>query len=209
MNITARAEYVRNHLAALYPHPPIPLHHQDPYTLLIAVILSAQCTDARVNKVTPALFKVAHTPAQMAQLSVQQIHALIATCGLAPTKSRSISTLSQLLVSRHAGHVPRTRAELEALPGVGRKTASVVLSQAFGEETFPVDTHIYRLARRWKLSCGKNTVHVENDLKQLFPSVQWRDLHLQFIYYGREHCTARGCNGRQCPICHYLSREKN
>jgi endonuclease-3 len=196
-----RAAYVGRRLAELYPHPAIPLRHLDAYTLLVAVVLSAQCTDARVNLVTPKLFALADEPAKMAALTVAQIDGIVRPCGLSPMKAKHIRELSRLLLERHGGQVPRTFAELEALPGVGHKTASVVMVQAFGEPAFPVDTHIHRLAMRWKLSHGPNVVQVERDLKKLFPPERWHDVHLQFIYYGREHCTARGCDGHTCEIC--------
>jgi len=196
-----RADFVRAKLQQLYPQPPIPLQHRDPYTLLIAVLLSAQCTDERVNQVTPALFALADNPADMAKVSVAKIQSIIRPCGLSPQKSKAISKLSTLLIKQHGGQVPRTFAELEALPGVGHKTASVVMSQAFGEPAFPVDTHIHRLAQRWGLSNGKNVVQTEKDLKRVFPKDSWNTLHLQIIYYGREYCSARGCDGRVCEIC--------
>lgn len=196
-----RADYIRHKLAECYPKPPIPLHHKDPYTLLIAVLLSAQCTDERVNKVTPALFRLADNPFDMAKADVDEIHLIIKPCGLAPRKSRAISQLSRILVEEYNGRVPDSLEELEKLPGVGHKTASVVMSQAFGEPAFPVDTHIHRLAQRWGLTSGKSVVQTENDLKKLFPRESWNDLHLQIIYYGRQFCSARGCNGTVCEIC--------
>lgn len=205
MNRTERAAFVARRLAELYPHPTIPLLHRDPYTLLVAVILSAQCTDARVNLVTPKLFALADTPAKMAALSVAQIDAVVRPCGLSPMKAKNIREMSRLLLERHGGQVPQTFAELEALPGVGHKTASVLMVQAFDHPAFPVDTHIHRLALRWKLSRGPSVVQVERDLKKLFPPETWHDLHLRIIYYGREHCTARGCNGHTCEICRTLN----
>jgi endonuclease-3 len=196
-----RANYVLQRLQELYPQPPIPLDHRDPFTLLIAVLLSAQCTDERVNKVTPALFDLANTPAEMAQLKVEQIRDIIKPCGLSPQKSKAIKRLSEILMEDHGGEVPGDMAALESLPGVGHKTASVVMSQAFGIPAFPVDTHIHRLAQRWGLSSGKNVAQTERDLKRLFPEEYWNRLHLQIIYYGREYCTARGCDGRICEIC--------
>ena len=196
-----RAELVDRVLAGLYPSPAIPLDHRDAFTLLVAVVLSAQCTDKRVNLVTPELFAVADTPAAMAGVPVEKIREIIRPCGLSPQKAKAISGLSRILVERHGGQVPRTFEELEALPGVGHKTASVVMSQAFGVPAFPVDTHIHRLAKRWRLSSGRNVVETERDLKALFPESKWNDLHLRIIYYGREHCTARGCDGRSCMIC--------
>jgi endonuclease-3 len=201
MTRVERAEYVGRRLAELYPQPAIPLAHRDPYTLLVAVVLSAQCTDVRVNQVTPRLFAKADTPAKMAALTVAEIDGIVRPCGLSPMKAKNIRELSRLLIERHSGQVPRTFAELEELPGVGHKTASVLMTQAFGEPAFPVDTHIHRLAMRWKLSRGPNVVQVERDLKKLFPPESWHDLHLRMIYYGREHCTARGCDGHECGIC--------
>ena len=199
-----RAEYVLSELGRLYPETPIPLDHRDPFTLLVAVLLSAQCTDERVNKVTPALFDRADTPAKMAELSVDEIQAIIRPCGLSPQKSKAIAGLSKILINEHAGEVPANFEALEALPGVGHKTASVVMAQAFGFPAFPVDTHIHRLAQRWGLSSGKNVVQTERDLKRLFPKELWNKLHLQIIFYGREHCPARGCDGTVCPMCRAL-----
>jgi endonuclease-3 len=196
-----RAAYILRRLQELYPQTPIPLDHQDPFTLLVAVLLSAQCTDERVNQVTPALFALADTPAAMAALDVDQIRAIIRPCGLSPQKSLAIKRLSQILVEEHGGKVPADWAALERLPGVGHKTASVVMAQAFGVPAFPVDTHIHRLAQRWGLSSGKNVAQTERDLKRLFPREYWNRLHLQIIFYGRQFCTARGCDGRSCEIC--------
>lgn len=196
-----RARHIAARLRELYPCPPIPLDHRDPFTLLIAVLLSAQCTDARVNQVTPALFACADTPQRMAELPVAEVQELIRTCGLAPQKARAIVALSRILVAEHGGTVPASFAALERLPGVGHKTASVVMSQAFGHPAFPVDTHIHRLAQRWGLSDGSSVARTEHDLKRLFPKESWRDLHLQIIYYGREHCSARGCDGTRCELC--------
>jgi endonuclease III len=196
-----RAEYILQRLQALYPQTPVPLCHSDPFTLLIAVLLSAQCTDERVNKVTPALFALADNPADMAALDVEQIRRIIKSCGLSPQKSKAIKRLSEILLEEHDGKVPADMAALERLPGVGHKTASVVMSQAFGVPAFPVDTHIHRLAQRWGLTSGKNVVQTERDLKRLFPEQYWNRLHLQIIYYGREFCSARGCDGRACEIC--------
>lgn len=196
-----RAAYVLQRLQELYPETPIPLDHRDPFTLLVAVLLSAQCTDERVNQVTPALFALADKPADMARLDVEQIQAIIRPCGLSPQKARAIKRLSEILLEEHGGEVPADMAALERLPGVGHKTASVVMSQAFGVPAFPVDTHIHRLAQRWGLSSGKNVLQTEKDLKRLFPKEHWNRLHLQIIYYGREFCTARGCDGRRCEIC--------
>ena len=196
-----RVAFIDKRLAQLYPKPPVPLDHQDPFTLLIAVLLSAQCTDERVNQVTPSLFAAADTPETMAELSVEHIRSIIRPCGLSPQKSKAIKGLSQLLITQHDSQVPRTFAELEALPGVGHKTAGVVMAQAFGHPACPVDTHIHRLAQRWGLTRGKNVVETERDLKRVFQESRWNDLHLQIIFYGREFCTARGCDGRVCEIC--------
>jgi endonuclease-3 len=201
MTKAARAAFIDRRLAELYPETPIPLAHRDPYTLLVAVLLSAQCTDRRVNLVTPQLWARADNPAAMARVPVVQIQAIIRSCGLAPQKAKAISGLSRLILERHAGAVPRTFAELEALPGVGHKTASVVMSQAFGVPAFPVDTHIHRLAQRWQLTDGRSVEQTERDLKKLFPPEHWNRLHLRMIFYGREQCTARGCDGTACGIC--------
>jgi endonuclease III len=203
----ARADHVRKRLAELYPDPPIPLHHEDAYTLLIAVLLSAQCTDARVNLVTPHLFALAKDPAGMARVPVPEILQIVKPCGLGPQKARAISELSKILVADHGGKVPRTLEELETLPGVGHKTAQVVMAQAYGEPSFPVDTHIHRLAQRWKLTSGKSVQQTERDLKKLFPVESWNKLHLQIIYFGREHCSARGCDGTACQLCRELFPE--
>jgi endonuclease-3 len=199
-----RANHVVEYLEKLYPKTPVPLDHKDPYTLLVAVLLSAQCTDVRVNQVTPALFGLADNPVDMGKKKVEAIQAIIRPCGLSPRKARAISGLSQILLDEHGGEVPEDMEALEALPGVGHKTASVVMSQAFGIPAFPVDTHIHRLAQRWKLTIGKNVVETERDLKRLFPRRLWNKLHLQIIFYGREYCSARGCDGRQCPLCQEL-----
>lgn len=196
-----RADLVLHRLRVLYPDPPIPLDHSDAYTLLIAVLLSAQCTDVRVNQVTPALFALADTPAAMVKVPVEKIREIIRPCGLSPRKSKAISDLSQILLDKYQGEVPADMGLLEELPGVGHKTASVVMSQAFGQPAFPVDTHIHRLAQRWGLSKGKNVVQTEADLKKLFPQESWNTLHLQIIFYGREFCTARGCDGTVCELC--------
>jgi endonuclease III len=196
-----RVEFVLARLQALYPNPPIPLHHKDPYTLLVAVLLSAQCTDERVNQVTPLLWKLADNPQDMTKVPVADIQAIIRPCGLSPQKAKAISGLSKILMEEHQGQVPADFSALERLPGVGHKTASVVMSQAFGEPAFPVDTHIHRLAQRWGLTSGKNVVQTEKDLKRLFPKEHWNSLHLQIIYYGREYCSARGCDGTRCDIC--------
>jgi endonuclease-3 len=207
---TARVEFILQKLQNLYPNPPIPLQHKDAYTLLIAVLLSAQCTDERVNTVTPALFALADNPFDMAKVPVTKIQEIIRPCGLSPQKSKAISVLSQMLIDEHQGQVPADWDALERLPGVGHKTASVVMSQAFGYPAFAVDTHIHRLAQRWGLTNGKNVVQTEKDLKRLFPQDTWNALHLQIIYYGREHCSARGCNGTVCEICRtcYPNRKK-
>lgn len=196
-----RAALVGKRLDELFPRVDIPLRHEDPYTLLVAVVLSAQCTDKRVNEITPVLFKKARTPAQMMKLPVAGIRDIIRPCGLSPTKSKAIHRLSELLVERHGGKVPATFEDLEALPGVGHKTASVVMAQAFGVPAFPVDTHIHRLARRWGLSDGSSVEQTERDLKSLFPRERWNKLHIQIILYGRQYCTARGCDGTVCDIC--------
>ena len=201
MNRQERARLVGARLDEIYPHVSPPLSHADPFTLLVAVVLSAQCTDKRVNEVSPRLFGLADTPDKMARLTAREIERVIRPCGLGPAKSKNIRALSQLLIVRHDGCVPKTFAELEALPGVGHKTASVVMWSAFGQPAFPVDTHIHRLARRWNLSRGKNVVETERDLKRLFPVDEWGRRHLQIIFYGREYCTARGCDGSRCPIC--------
>jgi len=203
-----RARHIQRRLDELFPDPPIPLRHRDPFTLLVAVVLSAQCTDERVNRVTPALFELADTPEAMARLDVEQVDAIVRPCGLAPRKAQYLVGLSKLLVERHRGQVPADFEALEALPGVGHKTASVVMSQAFGQSAFPVDTHIHRLARRWKLSDGRNVRQTEADLKRLFPRETWNRVHLQMIYYGRRHCTARGCDGTICPLCRELTAGK-
>jgi endonuclease III len=188
-------------LEDLYPETPIPLVHQDPYTLLIAVLLSAQCTDVRVNQVTPTLFAKADSPQKMVQVSVEDIRAIIRPCGLSPRKSQAIYDLSHILIEKHGGIVPQSFEDLEKLPCVGHKTASVVMSQAFGVPAFPVDTHIHRLAQRWGLASGKNVEDTEKSLKSLFPIEKWNKLHLQIIYFGREYCPARGHKVEHCPIC--------
>ncbi|MCS6819650.1 MAG: endonuclease III [Chitinophagales bacterium] len=201
MNKKERAAYVVSKLNELYPETPVPLHHSDAYTLLIAVLLSAQCTDKRVNEITPLLFAKASTPEDMIKLSVDEIREIIRPCGLSPTKSKAIYELSKLLVEKYQGKVPCSFEELEALPGVGHKTASVVMSQAFGVPAFPVDTHIHRLMYRWKLSNGKSVKQTEEDAKKLFDKKLWNKLHLQIIFYGREYCPARGHIKENCPIC--------
>ncbi len=210
MNKQERVAFIQEELQRRYPKPPIPLDHKDPYTLLVAVLLSAQCTDERVNQVTPALFKLADNPQKMAKQRVEKIREIIRPCGLSPQKSKAIKRLSEILMEEYGGEVPQNMTALESLPGVGHKTASVVMSQAFGEPAFPVDTHIHRLAQRWGLTSGKNVVQTERDLKRLFPEDKWNDLHLQIIYYGREFCSARGCDGTVCPICRscYPKRKK-
>lgn len=206
MTKSEKVQFVLDKLEALYPHTPIPLEHKDPYTLLVAVLLSAQCTDQRVNQVTPALFELADTPHKMAQVPVEEIKQIIRPCGLSPRKSKAISELSQILLEQHHGQVPQDFGALEALPGVGHKTASVVMSQAFGVPAFPVDTHIHRLMYRWTLSQGKNVVQTERDARRLFPRERWNKLHLQIIYFGREYCPARGHDPEKCPICSVIGR---
>ena len=205
-----RANYIASRLETLYPNVPVPLAHSSHYTLLIAVLLSAQCTDERVNKVTPVLFKKADTPSKMIKLSKEDIYLIIRPCGLAPKKSSAIYELSKTLIEKHNSQVPENFEDLEKLPGVGHKTASVVMSQGFGHPAFPVDTHIHRLAQRWGLSKGKNVQQTEKDLKKVFPRDKWNRLHLQIIFYGREYCSARGCNGTVCEICKtlYPNRKK-
>lgn len=207
MTKAEKAEYILKTLDRLYQVPPIPLTHQSPYELLIAVLLSAQTTDVKVNQVTPALFKAANTPQKMVRLSVEQILEYVRTVGLAPGKSKNIHRLSELLLEHHDGEVPQTLDELEALPGVGHKTASVVVAQAFGQPAFPVDTHIHRLAYRWGLSNGKNVEQTEKDLKRVFPESSWNKLHLQIIYFGREYCPARSHVFEQCPLCSVVGRK--
>ena len=201
MTKAERVELVGRELDRLYPETPVPLDHRDAFTLLVAVLLSAQCTDARVNLVTPGLFARAATPEAMMAVPVEEIRELIRPCGLSPQKSVAIAGLSRLLVEKHGGQVPADFGALEELPGVGHKTASVVMAQAFGVPAFPVDTHIHRLVQRWKLTGGRNVVETERDLKRLFPRERWNRLHLQIIFYGREYCTARGCDGTKCPLC--------
>ena len=196
-----RANYILYRLDELYPNPPIPLNSKNHFQLLVAVLLSAQCTDERVNKVTPELFKLAGDPFKMQNVPVEEIYSIIRPCGLAPKKSKAISELSAILVEKYNGEIPKEIDLLEELPGVGHKTASVLLSQGFGIPAFPVDTHIHRLAQRWGLTCGKSVVKTEEDLKKIFPKDSWNKLHLQIIFYGREFCTARGCKGTTCEIC--------
>lgn len=201
MEISEKASFIAAKLASLYPDTPIPLDHSDAFTLLVAVLLSAQCTDERVNKVTPLLFARASDPAAMRLLTVAEIEAIIRPCGLAPAKSKAIHRLSEILVDDHGGIVPADMAALERLPGVGHKTASVVMIQAFGVPAFPVDTHIHRLATRWGLTSGKSVTQTEADCKAIFPEAIWIKLHLQIIYFGREYCKARGHKASLCPIC--------
>lgn len=208
MDQSMRAKRVQEVLDRLFPDPQIPLSHKDPYTLLIAVLLSAQCTDLRVNQVTPALFALANHPAAMVALGVEKIRELIRPCGLSPTKARAIVALSQQLLDRHGGAVPASFEELESLPGVGHKTASVVMSQAFGLSAFPVDTHIHRCAARWGLSSGKSVELTEKDLKRLYPESSWNRLHLQIIYFARTYCPARGHDPKSCPICSLFEGEE-
>ena len=205
-----RAQLVLDRLNELYPETPVPLNHNNHFELLVAVLLSAQCTDERVNQVTPALFLLANNAASMQHVDVEDIYKIVRPCGLAPQKSKAISNLSKILVDKYNGEVPEDMAALETLPGVGHKTASVVMSQGFGHPAFPVDTHIHRLAQRWGLTKGNNVTQTERDLKKLFPKESWNSLHLQIIFYGREFCSARGCDGRVCDICTscYPNRKK-
>ena len=203
-----KAAFISSKLAELYPRTTIPLDHEDPYTLLVAVVLSAQCTDKKVNEITPLLFSKARTPREMVKLSVEEIQDIIRPCGLSPMKSKGIHGLSKILLEEHGGQVPESFAALEALPAVGHKTASVVMSQAFGVPAFPVDTHIHRLAWRWTLSTGKSVEHTEADLKRLFPEDSWNDLHLRIIYFGREYCPAKGHDPWKCPICSVVGRKE-
>lgn len=205
MRKTEKAKRIQKILDKLYPAPPIPLKHHNPYTLLIAVLLSAQCTDARVNTVTPLLFAKADTPKKMAALDAAVIEDIIRPCGLAPRKARAIKELSQMIAEEHQGQVPATFEALEAFPGVGHKTASVVMTQAFGIPAFPVDTHIHRCAKRWGLSSGKSVEHTEADLKKAFPKSSWTKLHLQIIYFAREYCQARAHHPEECPICSWAA----
>ena len=201
MKKSERAEFVLKRLTDLYPETPIPLDHRDDFTLLVAVLLSAQCTDKKVNEITPALFGAADNPQEMWDLGEKKILQIIRPLGLSKQKAKHVAKLSQMIVQQHDGQVPESFEELEELPGVGHKTASVVMSQAFGHPAFPVDTHIHRLSQRWGLTNGKNVVQTEKDLKRLFPESSWNELHLQIIFYGREYCTARGCDGTKCSIC--------
>ena len=206
MNKEERFIYINKELGKLYPETPIPLDHHSNYTLLVAVLLSAQCTDVRVNQVTPELFSLADNPFDMALIKPSKIRKIIKPCGLSPKKSKAIAELSKILCKEHEGEVPESFEALEVLPGVGHKTASVVMSQGFNHPAFPVDTHIHRLAQRWRLSKGKNVKQTEQDLKKGFPMDDWNRLHLRIIYYGREHCTARGCDGRVCFICSEINK---
>ena len=199
-----RADTVRQRLNSLYPDPPIPLDHNDDFTLLVAVLLSAQCTDKKVNEITPELFRKAGTPAKMRRLGETKILKIIRPLGLSKQKAKNLAKLSEMVIELHNGKVPQTFQELEELPGVGHKTASVVMAQVFGVPAFPVDTHIHRLAQRWGLSSGKSVVQTERDLKKLFPEEAWNKLHLQIIFYGREFCSARGCDGTKCDLCREL-----
>jgi endonuclease-3 len=196
-----RVAYIQQRLAELYPETPVPLDHTDPYTLLVAVLLSAQCTDVRVNLITPKLWVLADNPRDMSQKTVAEIEAIIKPCGLGPQKAKAIQKLSLILVEKYEGRVPGNLEALEELPGVGHKTAQVVIAQAFGVPAFPVDTHIHRLAQRWELTKGNSVTQTERDLKSLFPKQAWNALHLQIIFYGREHCSARSCDGTVCEIC--------
>ena len=198
--------YISKELQKLYPETPIPLDHDSIYTLLIAVLLSAQCTDVRVNQVTPELFKLANNPFDMSLVDPDEIRKIIRPCGLSPKKSKAIAELSKILCEKYEGQVPESFEALEALPGVGHKTASVVMSQGFNHPAFPIDTHIHRLAQRWRLSRGKNVKQTEKDLKKGFPIEDWNKLHLQIIFYGLEYCTARGCDGRVCKICSEVNK---
>jgi len=210
MNKNERVKFIQNKLQQLYPNPPVPLDHSDSYTLLIAVLLSAQCTDERVNKITPLLFEKADNPYDMVKMSVDEIADIIRPCGLSPMKSKGIWGLSKILIEQHNGKVPQNFPDLEKLPAVGHKTASVVMAQAFNHPAMPVDTHIHRLAQRWGLTNGKNVIQTAKDLKRLFPQEIWNDLHLQIIFYGREFCSARACYGLECEICTtiYPNRKK-
>ena len=203
-NIKDIAKKIDQKLEELFPNPPIPLDHKDPFTLLVAVILSAQSTDKKVNEITPALFKVADTPQKMFALGEKEILKIIRPIGLSPQKAKSLFTMSKQLIDKHGGQVPKTFEELEELAGVGHKTASVLMVQAYGVSAFPVDTHIHRLAQVWGLSNGKSVEKTEEDLKKLFPIERWNDLHLQIIYFGRTHCQARGCDGLRCFLCKEL-----
>ena len=210
MKRSDKAQQVSKILNRIYKKVPIPLSHKNKFELVIAVLLSAQCTDERVNKVTPFLFSKANNPKEMVNLKINDIYNIIRPCGLAPQKSKAIYNLSEILLNKFSGNVPESFEELEKLPGVGHKTASVVMSQGFGHPAFPVDTHIHRLSQRWKLTNGKNVIQTEKDLKRLFPKIYWNKLHLQIIYFGREYCKARECYGLSCKICTscYPNRKK-
>lgn len=208
MTKAERATYVLQRLGQLYPDPPVPLDHTDAYTLLVAVLLSAQCTDVRVNLITPKLWALGCTPQEMAGVPVAEIEKIVKPCGLGPQKAKAIQKLSEILVEKYGGQVPADLALLEELPGVGHKTAQVVMAQSFGVPSFPVDTHIHRLAQRWKLTEGKNVTQTERDLKRLFPESAWNKLHLQIIFYGREFCSARGCDGTVCEMCTTMFPER-
>ena len=203
-----KAERIQSMLEELYPETPVPLDHETPFQLLVAVLMSAQTTDLKVNQVTPELFRQGPNPEKMAALEVSQIQSMIREVGLAPTKAKNIKRLSELLLQRHQGNIPNTFEELEALPGVGHKTAGVVLAQAFGIPAFPIDTHIHRLAARWGLSSGRNVDQTEKDLKAIFPKEAWNDLHLQIIFFGREYCPARYHDLSECPICSWAATKK-
>ena len=204
-----RAIYILNRLEELYPNTPVPLKNNNTFELLIAVLLSAQSTDDRVNQVTPKLFSIANNPYEMSKLDTDNIYEIIKPCGLGPQKSSNILELSKILVKKYSGKVPDNFIDLEELPGVGHKTASVVMSQGFGHPAFPVDTHIHRLAQRWELTNGKNVKQTEKDLKKIFPMDKWNKLHLQIIFYGRSYCTARGCDGTKCEICKACFPDRN
>lgn len=208
MTKAERAAYVLQRLGQLYPDPLVPLDHTDAYSLLVAVLLSAQCTDVRVNLITPKLWSLGRTPQEMARVPVAEIEKIVKPCGLGPQKAKAIQKLSEILVEKYDGQVPADLEALEQLPGVGHKTAQVVMAQSFGIPSFPVDTHIHRLAQRWKLTEGKNVIQTERDLKRLFPQSAWNKLHLQIIFYGREYCSARGCDGTVCEICTTLFPER-
>ncbi len=208
MSKKERAKRVQKMLDNYFPEPPIPLQHSDPFTLLVAVVLSARCTDARVNQITPKLFQLAKTAEEFAKLDPKEVQAIIRPCGLSPQKSKNLVALSQILVQEHSGKVPDTFEALEALPGVGHKTASVVMTQAFNMPAFPVDTHIHRLAKRWGFSTGKNVKKTEEDLKELFPKKTWGKIHLQMIHYARTYCPARGHDIDHCPICSAIASGK-
>ena len=209
MKRSEKANIAHKILNRIYKKVPIPLTHRNKFELVIAVLLSAQCTDERVNKITPQLFKKANSPKKMCKLSIDEIYKIIRPCGLAPQKSKAIYNLSKILKEKYDKKVPKTLQELESLPGVGHKTASVVISQGYGIAAFPVDTHIHRLAQRWKLTSGKNVKQTEKDLKKIFPKKKWNKLHLQIIFYGREYCTARGCDGTKCYICKTCFPKRN